>query len=765
MPETFDNDAYLEIYGFSNLIPIPGRLYTDSGSTYDVAIGETTQHLGLKDPKNGRQLNTRVWGYDAGEGVTYPGITFVADSQTDQNSGIEVNWINRLPGRHILNIDPSLHRSVPLPPGIDDPYKQVFDSFINNHIPTVTHLHGGETDADADGYPEAWFTKNNRYTGDYFSSDPYDYDNQQRGATLWYHDHALGITRLNVYAGLAGFYLLTDETEANLVNSGVIPGLTPESTEENRQVDSFGTPYDLEVVIQDRIFDDKGQLFYPTSNFDLVDAGIINAPEEGYPGVDVFTTAQIEDLLASGGSSDFTDEELTNLIGELNTGQVPELPASAIGSGETDHSALAEFFGNGILVNGMAWPSMKVEEKGKYRLQLLNGSDSRVYVLGFDDLTYADQIRAYQIGTDGGLLDQAYELDVNFNDGLDPSNALVIAPGDRADVVFDFSNFDIDDGADSIPLTLKNGGTLYEPFGGLDGGVDEGTLAAPVGNIMQFQISDLPQTSGSESNAETFSVEDGTELASSEEFNFPKELTENSTRRLGLFEGTDIFGRVQPELGTLEGQKGLTELSIDGTGLDSSNLADVDYGSQPWTDPTTEIVQQDTTERWEVYNFTADSHPIHTHLTQYQMVGFYSFESTDDMDGDGVPDDLNGVEGLQVGLVSNGDQLAQPGGDNTEKFEILVDDTGFSRTLTPNEEGWQDTAYVNPDELMVFDAYFEKAGLYVWHCHILSHEDHEMMRPMQVVDNTSWEALLDGGNNTPDDLGLFANTGFSNLSV
>ena len=139
-------------------------------------------------------------------------------------------------------------------------------------------------------------------------SFPYTYENQQEAGTLWYHDHALGITRTNVYMGLAGFYILRDPNEDALRTAGVLPDF----------------PYEVPIVIQDREFDSAGQLLYPT-------------------------------------------------------GKVPV------------NSALPEFFGRVALVNGQAWPKLDVEPR-KYRLRLLNGSDSRFYDLRFEVFKKDSQI-------------------------------------------------------------------------------------------------------------------------------------------------------------------------------------------------------------------------------------------------------------------------------------------------------------------------------------------------------------------------------------
>ncbi len=166
---------------------------------------------------------TTVWGYDG----QYPGPTIEAQ----QGEPIYVRWQNELPDDHLLPEDTTIHSDL-IP--YDTPGVRV-----------VTHLHGGNVESESDGHAQAWFTRDFQETGPKFEKNDYYYVNDQPPTTLWYHDHSLGITRLNVYAGLAGFYLLRNEHEQEL-------GL-PEGE------------YEIPLVLQDRSFNDDGSLFYPTA--------------------------------------------------------------------------------------------------------------------------------------------------------------------------------------------------------------------------------------------------------------------------------------------------------------------------------------------------------------------------------------------------------------------------------------------------------------------------------------------------------------------
>jgi spore coat protein A len=164
---------------------------------------------------------TTVWGY---EGM-YPGPTIVVN----RNEKVKVKWENHLPvSQHLLPVDTSIHGAGP-----DTP-----------RVRTVVHLHGANVSSDSDGYPEAWFTNNYKIVSPKFKRKVYEYPNRQRATTLWYHDHAIGTTRLNVYAGLAGFYIIHDKEELSL------------------NLPKF--KYDIPLIIQDKTFLSDGSLSYPT---------------------------------------------------------------------------------------------------------------------------------------------------------------------------------------------------------------------------------------------------------------------------------------------------------------------------------------------------------------------------------------------------------------------------------------------------------------------------------------------------------------------
>lgn len=548
---------------FINSLPSPNKIDGTRGGNFTMEMRQTNQWLGLyaspgTDGKYGtsddRPLNTTVWAYGlAGQNVTYPGPTFI----TQKDVPIQVEWKNNLPQNgHLLPIDEEqLHSSslkIALQQGL---------------VPTVVHLHGGHSASVSDGIPDAWFTQNYSLTGPDWIQKIYTYENNHQGeaATYWYHDHTNMITRLNVYAGLAGFYLLQDSNENNLINNNVLPSGS----------------YERELLIQDKQFTADGRLFYP------------EAPNTNVPGVPSRTGA----------------------------------------------------YGDFILVNGMAWPKLEVEPR-KYRLRLLNGSDSRIYKLQF----YNSEKKIYLIGTEQGFIQNPVALD-----------DLLLSPSERADVIIDFTN---DAGKEFI---LRN----YGP----------GANPDTTGQIIKFTVS-KPLSSVPIATVDTNETDKLTTFLRPNAITFP---TQNAlTRQLVLFQlrennNDDLF-----LLGTLQD------------------------GSFKYHDPVTETPVLGTTEVWEIYNPTQYIHTIHLHLVAFEILNRQKFSGN-------LVTQTNSIKG------------------ETKQFLRNVNLMGNPMALEPYENGRKDAVVVNPGEVVRIIATFDRAGEYVWHCHILIHEDQDMMRPIQVV--------------------------------
>lgn len=207
------------------------------GSGYTLYIREVKQWLGLATAK-GPLPPTTVWGYGtATRAATYPGPTF----EVQAGQKIRVTFVNAL----VDAAGNPLPNRMPVDTTLDWANPGAYGGVVP--VPAATHLHGGDNAYLSDGLPEAWSTPVGQ-VGRLYQRD-YTYDNDQEAGFLWYHDHALGITRTNVYMGLAGLYFLRDARENALRAANVLPSY----------------PHEVPLVLQDRQFTDDGSLYYPAS--------------------------------------------------------------------------------------------------------------------------------------------------------------------------------------------------------------------------------------------------------------------------------------------------------------------------------------------------------------------------------------------------------------------------------------------------------------------------------------------------------------------
>ncbi len=666
-------------YAFTNDLPINPQIDTKWTKSLTLQMQETEQFLGMYD-EDGNKLMTSVWGYSM-PGMTpgFHGPTIIAY----ENRKLAITYENALDvDGHLLPVDDTIHQARPSNGTIDD-----------GVIPLVAHLHGGHTDSIYDGSPEQWYTQdveissgysakllsgslfgglpilgdvlknvghwfsfkkswyknsgkdtpetNPGDTGEDYSGNTFIYDNDQESAPLWYHDHALGLTRLNVYAGLAGMYIVKDNERKLLEKKGILA--------DTKDV--------VDVVLQDYSFDDEGNLYYPGHGHDV-------------------------------------------LPGDPDTTVMDEIPQEFYDdNGDDAVSILPEYFGDVILANGMAWPKMDVGT-GEVQMTFLNGSDSRFYKLELDNAN----VRATLVGTEGGLLPNARK--VFDGDGKFEANEFILlAPAERVEVVFDFSKL-----KDGEKVTLLNTGAAYEPYKGVSYNTGElnvaeaATIDDPVGAVMQFVADESIEM-------ENLLVKHNTKL--DYDFSTIKKRDIDNVRKLGLFEGSDEYGRIKPQLGTAEeGKLHTDDMTPDGA-----------FGPLGWMAETTEKVKLGDSEYWDIFNFTEDAHPVHIHLVQFQNVRKYAIDYEDE-DEDGIPDDLDGDGEITYGYQKKGDTL---GAD----CDVMIFDKK-SLSFRTEDRGWQDTTTVGPKEMVRVAATYDKPGEYVWHCHILSHEDNDMMRPFMV---------------------------------
>ena len=647
---------------FTNAVPNaldPGFIYDTSKGSIKVGVGQTAQYTGLVAPDGATPVPTTLWGYGDNKLYTWPGRTF----QVRSYEPLEVKWENNLKnipypltgkdnttlgfgdytGRPVL--DTSLHWAYSL-----EGYEQY--TFEKDGVPTVAHVHGGHSDSIYDGNPEFFFSPGYTIRGPQWVDKKYLYDNSQPAGTVWYHDHALGITRLNVYAGMAGFYIIRDDFDTGLLGNPL-------------SLPTF--PYEAAFAIQDKMFKANGELFYPA-----------------FPGDPFY-----EDFI---------------------TGEGAELPEEIFpGGGPT---GLAEFFGDHIVVNGVIWPHMTVEQRN-YRLRFLNGCDSRFLAVQFfevppgatDFSAATGPLPFTVIGSDQGLSSSPTTVDT-----------LLMETGSRYDVIFDFKNV-----AFGNRVIMKNiGGD--EPFGG---DIPGPQIFGETDRIMAFDINQPLDTA----------VPDVSPVG----INFgPVVPAPDRLRKVALFEGMDEFGRLQPLLGTAEPATDYLGNPINWPNTPvyaNAGLVGQMEGTIAWHSPTTENPALDSTEEWEIWNVTGDAHPVHLHLVNFEILGRKEIEwdSHTTPDDRVIPNDLyDAPAGDGTYLVSQ--PVVQHNGLLGNGFRIVNPTDGgvVAKPTEYVENAPKDMVTALPDQITRIKATFDKPGRYVWHCHILSHEDHEMMRVMHV---------------------------------
>lgn len=727
---------------------------TPTPNSYDIAVRQFQQQI-LPAPLPA----TTVWSYGPAADPVPAAAAPATDTQfnypaytieTVSGTPVNVRWRNDLvaidpatrlpypegdPNRtflpHLLPVDQTLHWANP--PGIGclmgnpnrtDCHTDRPDPYLGP-VPIITHLHGAHVDPHSDGYPEAWWLPkasnipaNYITEGDFFDDAlgqapansgfaDFSYRNDQPAATLWYHDHTLGMTRTNIYAGPAGFWLIRGG--ANDLVAG-LPGPAPVAGQTVAQLNTATDPIrqkirEIPIVIQDRSFNSNGSLFYPLDRAFF--EGIANNTTLGIPfiGNPTGTTA-----------------------------------------GPSDISPIwnPEAFFNTMVVNGTTWPVLEVAP-ALYRLRLLNGCNSRFLNLAlFKVLTpnktkpgksaLDGELPFYQIGAEQGFLPKVVQIQTGFATPLTPGTpltmqaqllkapnkqqALLMGLAERADVLVDFRGL-----PNGTRVRMTN--TAPDaPFGGFpDIPADPGTT----GQVMEFVVNT------------TLNGQSATDPAGLTPALDPWLLTLPAEGRLGVAATTRqvslneemsnlVCVSVSPR-GAITYLPGITSDPIDPMVFMNACAAagGVPFGPKAaklgtvsadpvtgapigvprnWDDmgtgsimttvnlqnggmkmvSVTENPTVGSTEQWDIFNFTVDGHPIHVHLVRFEVVGRAPI---------GTP---------------------------------LVAGVG----VQPHETGYKDTVIALPGQVTRIKATFDVAGLYVWHCHIVEHEDNEMMRPYVV---------------------------------
>ena len=709
---------------------LPPTFVPPAGSTYP---GYTWVWGYLPDPTGVSTCADLVGLYDFPDGTgildTYIGPVVLSERGTPT----AFTWVNDLPTTTNTNVlfwkystDQTLHWADPLNGEANmcnhmDMFPAFGDNCSKNYagpVPAVIHLHGGEVPPQLDGGPDAWVTSDGLYKGHSyytFTGAPpngatYKYPNTQEASPIWFHDHALGITRLNVYAGLAGAYLISDNTLS------LPAGLHPYGLDNNGTFEPT-----VPLVLQDRTFDTNGQLFMHADSA----GGLLWSPNPEHP------------------------------------------------------YWVPEFVGDVIVVNGKAWPLFTAQQK-RYRFLFLNGSNARTYEMFLvHPVTGAAGPNMWVIATDGGYLDAPVMM-----------KKLTMMPGERYEVIIDFAGF-------PGQWLLKNTGKTPFPAGAAPQG-------ATTAKIMIFDIAAgapvadstfNPATPGQviRPNGKKIVRLPGTPLGPAVVTAATTPATQNvqATRALTL---NEVMGMPQnvidPVTGILTAYPGgPLEILVNNTKWSGERIkgvtGDAHYIFEPIPGFTLKTVGSDNTyyselpnegdtEIWEIVNLTADAHPIHLHLVQFQLIDRQSFNTNTynaaynaAFPGGGwdpmlvsacAPNVFCPGYGPPLGYgpstASGGKYGGNPDVGLLAKNGKPVYLQGKPTPPDPSEQGWKDTVIAYPGQVTRISVRWAPTDLavktttnlsslyfpfnpngghgYVWHCHIIDHEDNEMMRPTAV---------------------------------
>ncbi len=653
-----------------------------------------------------------------------------------------VRWINDLKDPatgnflpHLFTVDQTLHWANPpkancvMMPANRTDCETAVGAPYTGPVPLVTHVHGAHVQPHSDGYPEAWWlpAANNIPAGyatkgtHFGQADPantvpgsayFSYENSQAATTIWYHDHALGMTRLNVYAGPAGFWLVRGGAYDLLTG---LPKSAPSGTgDPNFDAAYRNTVREVPIAIQDRSFNSDGSLFYPADRTFF----------DGFTG--------------------------------------PFIGGTGTPAGPSDMSPIwnPEAFFNTMVVNGTTWPMFEVAN-GRYRLRLLDGCNSRtlnlaLYIVtsvgadgvpGTADDVLGAEVPFYQIGAEQGFLPKVVKITTGFatqlpGDGTipapvaatDPAQALLMGPAERADVIVDFKGM-----ANGTRIRMINTGPDV-PFGGFPIAPADAPDPLTTGQVMDFVVNTALETLddsnttapeslvlpaepslGASTNTRQVSLNEMSSDQVCAEFNA---ITGAYVQTLfSTFAGDPNFlancasppqvvgaGNMAAPMGPRQARLGIVATS-------GPNLVSV---PKRWSDHMTEVPALNSIETWEIFNTTVDAHPIHVHLVAFQVVNRQALDS--------------------VALLAG---------------NLVV--TGPTITPNANESGFKDTVVALPGQVTRLKAKFDIAGLYVWHCHIVEHEDNEMMRPYCVANaDGSLPAACALASRKLDKIGVFS---------
>jgi len=709
--------------------------------------------------------------------ATWPSISIRAKTGTP----VVVKWTNEFPNNHVLcphpevadwpcaidrtfmgvkpRIDPAAMQSMVapvVPEGVN-----IFGSPQQPDNSWVTHLHGGEIPPSTDGFAEKWF--GNLTTAAKYSpvaqmvnpafesplahplmrpagnSDVYTYPMVQEEATIWFHDHTLGKTHHNVIAGPAGFFPVKDPAKHGAITAAWVPGTPLPAGADYTWLDPVTEPrtpfagvtnfptYDLFLAIQDRSFNDDG-----TINFSNGLGQTIPPPPAILPGGYTPVTNGVNPL--------------------VHPTWVPE------------------YFGDHALVNGVLWPK-KQTEPGWYRMRIVDGSDSRCYSLGFQRSALPPapgakvnfNVPFYVIANDQGYLQTPVPA---------TGNNLTMCPGERYEILVNFGNLPGIAAGGAADVYMVNNAPAPFPAG-----ITPQALASPFAEmnvIMKFQVSrafgpgvkscGATVTVGGVANAiaPTGLLWDPANMAlnlakyGDPGFPPPNVQAIGNYARICMPNLAVVANR--PTDPSFVGKSLLAFAALPTTvvrqvylneKVDGVTLAPLgmQLNGVPFEYKVTETPKLGTKEVWKFVNLTVDAHPMHPHLVQHQIVSRQSFNVG------AYKARLCGSTTCQPGTAPGGEMQVVP--------DVTANLTAQPVPPLPEESGFKDATQAPPRMVTTIIAdwtprwstagfplappaspagtaapfSFEPAtsGPYVWHCHINSHEDSEMMRTSLVV--------------------------------
>ncbi|GFO66647.1 hypothetical protein GMLC_02260 [Geomonas limicola] len=681
---------------------------------YDVTVEEFQDQL---HPKMGP---TTLYGYRDTNNPTarkHLGGIVIASRGTASR----MRFTNNLPSTHIIPVDTSV-------PGSNQAQNR-----------TATHLHGGFIPWVSDGGPFDWFTPTGTSTlrgtgaaglsfqngqGGFLDAltgntmqpgqADYYYTNDQSTRLMWYHDHAWGITRINAYAGVATGYLCLDLAQEAPFAAGAVLDLVTGTT-GNANGPKFGQVPQLTELIP-LVFQDK---IFVNSTTTVTDP----------------TWATVAQPRVQTDGSLWYAHVYDPRLYRLKSGRAIAAPPNP--------SCVPEFFGDTMLCNGTVAPVVQVQAR-RFRFMMLNACNARFLNLNMlqvnpgcevstnpktglpvGQFDYVNNVavatlpavgpKLIQLGTEGGYLTKPVVYPkvaptaatgniVPFNPATFTGN-LLLGCAERADIIIDFSGYPV-----GTEFVLYSDSPGPFPVGAPTNDYYAGNPATPSAvagstvdtrNVLRFKIvaggaaDPQPAATGIQLPAM-----DPPALASGAGGITPLTVPAGAVvRNLTLNEDFDVYGRLRQVLGTT-----------------TMGLVNKAYGLD-YLAPATEVIAQGSTEVWRIFNLTADTHPIHFHLQTCQIVSRQPFKL------------LGGV----------------------------FTPTGVARGPEAEELGWKETVKMHPGEVtsvifkwdqaaVPFDVPFSdrpmgsalapliaQANEYVWHCHILEHEEHDMMRPLVIT--------------------------------